>query len=274
MAPFIKKVIILASILAFVLFAVHRLFFFTTGIWENVASTMTKPFITGAHGITKIITSWQEKKQSYKKLLRQYEQLKIDHDTMRMINIELASLVHYDTMSKELCEFKERYATHTMKLAKILVKNITDTEHYFLLDKGSKDGIQKNMVALYKHQILGKISEVYPAYSKVLLITDQNCKVAAYTQQTNAQGIVRGQNNKNRCNMGYVSHLYDVVDNDLVISSGQGLIFPEGFCLGKVQFHELKEKSLYHEIEVEPLIDLTKIDHCLITHNAITDTTS
>jgi rod shape-determining protein MreC len=112
---------------------------------------------------------------------------------------------------------------------------------------------------------LGKVTEVYPHFSKVVLITDQNCKVSSFTNSTEARGIVIGHNDSNFCKMEYVSHLVDVFDDDLVFSSGQGLVFPEGFCLGKIVKHQHSHNMLYHEIEIEPLIKLKKLKFCLLT---------
>jgi cell shape-determining protein MreC len=55
-----------------------------------------------------------------------------------------------------------------------------------------------------------------------------------------------------------------VKDFDLVLSSGQGLIFPEGFCLGRIKQHELKEKELYHKVVLEPLVNLQTVGFCLL----------
>lgn len=68
----------------------------------------------------------------------------------------------------------------------------------------------------------------------MVLITDKHSEVAAYTNITNANGIVKGINNPDECELIYVNHLLSVSDEDLVLSSGQGLVFPEGFCLGQV----------------------------------------
>jgi cell shape-determining protein MreC len=69
----------------------------------------------------------------------------------------------------------------------------------------------------------------------------------------------------------YVSHLASVVTDDLIFSSGQGLVFPEGFCLGKIVKQTLKEKALYYEIEIEPLVDLASLFFCLLTNQSKID---
>ena len=94
------------------------------------------------------------------------------------------------------------------------------------------------------------------------ILTDNNCKVSAFTNTDNAQGIVQGENKKNQCRLSYVSHLSKVQKGDFVFSSGQGLIFPEGFCLGKIK--DYTTKDLCHNIELETLIDFESLEFCLL----------
>lgn len=265
MEPLTKRIFTGIGIFLFALLVANRILFFSSGTCEKIATTVTYPIFWLTSTITNHVKAISTQKIAYRDLADKYEKLKTIYFQTLEENIKLKATMRYDFLSKDLREFQERYNLNNLPLAKILVKNITDDEHFFLINKGTQNGIKKNMTALYKFQILGKVTEVFDHYAKVLLITDQTCKVAAYTSQTNAQGIIRGQNNINRCFMGYVSHLFNVVDNDMVLSSGQGLIFPEGFCLGKIVHHELKEKALYHEIEIEPLLNLDALEFCILT---------
>ena len=190
----------------------------------------------------------------------------LKHDYMELIDqfIALRASHKLCTAMPVLSQFNERYNVQNKTMAKILLRHLDSDEHYILVNKGTKHGIAKDMVALYQNHLLGRVHETYDWYSKILLITDQRCCVAAYASSTQAAGIVKGFNNQTRCTFNYVSHLFTVKDNDLVISSGQGLVFPEGFCLGRICLQSLKEKALYHHIEIEPIINVAMINYCWI----------
>lgn len=260
-----KKIFTGIGIVALALFLSNRILFFSYGTLERVATSITYPVILVTKSCANGLKSIADRKLRYQELEQKYQQVKNLYLAVLDENIKLKATMRYDFLSKELREFQQRYNLEHLPLAKVLVKNITDDEHYLLINKGAKDGVNKNMTALYKFQIVGKVTDVFEHYSKVILITDQSCKVAAYTSQTNAQGIVRGLNDINRCVMNYVSHLSTIIDKDIILSSGQGLVFPEGFCLGKIIKHELKEKSLYHDLEIEPLLNLEALEFCLLT---------
>ena len=122
------------------------------------------------------------------------------------------------------------------------------------------------MVAIYKFQLLGRVCEVFPWYSKISLITDSQSKVSAYINSNNACGIVEGTNFFNKCYLRYISHLAKIKNNDFVFSNGEGLIFPEGFCLGKIV--HFKTKDVCHDIEIEPLVDFSSLEMCHLTNQS------
>jgi rod shape-determining protein MreC len=234
------------------------------GFLEKCAARVCYPFITSAHAIASYFQERTEKKESYEELYKSTLKLREEYNKLLNENIKLRATLRYDQLSSELREFQQRYNFPQAQLAKILVKNITQEEHYFLVNKGAQDGIKKDMIALYNTQIVGKVYTVYDYYSKVILITDQLCKVAASTATTFATGIVHGFNDITTCRFEYVSHLLPITDQDFVMTSGEGLLFPEGFCLGKITKHTLPEKSLYHDIEIQPLFDLQKLAFVLL----------
>jgi rod shape-determining protein MreC len=118
------------------------------------------------------------------------------------------------------------------------------------------------MVAVYNSCLVGKVIEVYPWYCKVGLITDSECKIAAFCAKTTTNGILEGLNKDDVMMLRYVSHLSQVMEGDVIVSSGQGLIFPAGFGLGTI-IHIAKE-NLFYTIRVKPMIDLQSVQHCII----------
>lgn len=269
MHQLIKKILLWVGFGCLLLFMADRILFFKRSFLEQTAAKIAYPFYQMSGYVSSKIREITIEKDAYEIIRSKYEKLKIDYLEMVDEVIKLRATENTYQNIKELVEFRERFKFENKLMAKILVKNISADEHYYLVNRGLRDGVKKDMVALYQHHLVGRVCEVYDFYSKIKLITDQHSKVSAYTSKTRAAGIVQGYNCINRCNVTYVSHLFTVQDNDLVISSGQGLIFPEGFCLGKIVMHTLKEKELYHHIQIEPIINLQAIEYCLLSEYVI-----
>jgi len=60
----------------------------------------------------------------------------------------------------------------------------------------------------------------------------------------------------------YVSHLEDVKMDDMLLSTGDGLIFPNGFALGKIT--KIEQGGLFYDIEVKPSLDFHTLRYCTL----------
>jgi rod shape-determining protein MreC len=197
-------------------------------------------------------------KVSDKKLQQQYDDLLEKY-------VKLQTTAQFEKNTSELVEFQKRYDLKSAITSRVLSRNFSKNEHFLLVNRGSHDGVKSNMVAIYKFQILGKVTDVYDFYSKVQCITDKQCSIASFTNTTNAQGIIEGTNKINECNLNFVSYTSKLLDKDLVFCSGQGIVFPQGFCLGTIKNHKCNKDEAYHSIEVEPLVDFTTLEFCFLT---------
>lgn len=163
--------------------------------------------------------------------------------------------------SKELHAFNRRFNMQG-RVSKILAKSFADTEQFFLIDAGTRDGVQKDAIVLYNSAVVGKVTEVFPLYSKVCLITDAQCKMGAYAARDRAQGIHEGRNLSEKTELTFVDHLSDISEGDIVLTNGNGLVFPEGYTLGTVS--KVAPDGLYKQVSVTPACDFERIEYCMI----------
>lgn len=201
------------------------------------------------------IKKMQELEESLEKVSTEREQL-----LAKVVSLQ-ASMRFVDETA-ELIAFKKNYQEKPQNLAHVILKNFSDKGHFFLIDAGSSSGVSPDMIAIYKNCLIGRVTEVYPYYSKVVLITDRNCKVAAYCPTTQACGIHEGINDDTISTLQYVNHLQQIHKNDLILSSGEGLVFPRGFGLGTVQFAQVE--GVHYTIRIAPLLDLHNISYCYL----------
>lgn len=259
-----KKIFFITLNIILIFFIASRVFLFKTSFLENFASNLTYPFLQLSNKLTTPFKTLFNNWQNHKEISQKHAQLKEENERLIAENIKLSSSLNFIKKSDELLNFQERYELQNTIFAKIIAKNFSENEHYFLINKGKTSGIKKDMIAIYKFQIIGRVVEVFNWYCKILLITDQSSKISAFTNNTNAPGIVIGQNKTDSYELAYTSHIHKIELNDFVISSGQGLVFPEGFCLGKIKSY--KTKDIYHKITLEPLVDFKSIEYCLLTN--------
>lgn len=208
------------------------------------------------------------------------ESLKKEYESVCAENIAIKAMHLYADETCELRDFNKRYALRNGCVSQVLARHFSLNNQFFLVDAGSNQGVKKDMVALYCNSIVGRVVQVYPWYCKVSLITDADCKVAAmclskasmdklvgkttnkFTNVKSVSGIHEGINDVICTTMRYVSHLESVCVGDTVLSSGEGLIFPKGFALGKIIFAE--KGDLFYEITIKPSLDFQTLGYCTL----------
>jgi rod shape-determining protein MreC len=229
---------------------------------EQVASYAVYPFLVIQQRCVNPIKQWLEYRSAVDDLKQQVAALQQEKEQLLTQVIRLQAGITYHDDSKELLSFKERYSAHNGILAQVLIRNFSEQSHFFIIDAGSSKGVTLDMVVVYKDHLVGRVTDVYPWYSKVLLITDRLCKVSAYCATTRANGIYVGTNNELATELTRVSHLTPVLEDDLILASGDGLVFPRGFALGRVK--TCHTNGLFNTVTAEPLVDIKNLDYCFV----------
>lgn len=155
---------------------------------------------------------------------------------------------------KEVLDLKTTLTEYTPINATILSRNKNYWFNQIMIDKGSKDGIKKDMAVITKHGLVGKISRAYSHSSEIKLITcdDVNFKVsvAIQTNSGDSYAILNGYDAKRELvTVTGVDKMSDVKKGDTITTSGLGGMFPSGIYIGVVE--EVKDdkydlsKTLY-----------------------------
>ena len=200
-----------------------------------------------------------------KELQLSYEKIQLLEDA----SIEIDELRKENTKLKTLLEYKNSIKFDTFS-ATIVGK---DPKNYFdtiIVDKGKKDGVEKNMpVIAYQNGesgVVGKTLEVGMNFSKILLLTDNDSYISALLQKSGYTGLIKGKGLKKH----YVSFIYVeknalVNFGDRVITSGQGGLYPKGINIGLVvDVDNSKSGFYYNEIKVLPIINFSKLEQVFI----------
>lgn len=237
-------------------FMINRLFFFSPGIAEVTISYVLYPVITVQKFFTDPIHAYVSKKHDIVALHKNIALLQEANEALQAKIIILESSIDFETRSQQVRAFEEKYDFSQQKMVQILMRSFDDTGHFFWVDAGENHGINLNMIAIYKNNIVGRVIHVDPLYSKIAIITDKRCKIAVSCAQTKTVGIYEG-NNSLEPTLEFVPHYEKLMQDDLLISTGQGLVYPQGFAVGKIKNFEVQDVA--YKVVVEPLIDLQQI---------------
>jgi len=133
------------------------------------------------------------------------------------------------------------------------------------LNKGSTDGVRKDMVVLdRKGRLVGRVIEpVSSRESRVQLVSDEDSGVGVLTERFRVVGILQGDAG-GKCRLKYIVKTNkEVVVDEEVLTSGLDGIYPSGIPVGRI-VSITEDTELFKKIVVEPYFDLSDLDQVAV----------
>ena len=235
---------------------------------EGILSAMTMPFqkaYDGAQdGVSRVWAGFTE-------LSEIREELKITRTKLQKFESateEMGEIRRENARLRNLLGMKERIEYDSIPAA-IISKDPDNWFRTMIINKGSDDGIRKNMpVIAYQggqKAVVGKVIEVRKSISRVSPINSPDLKIGVKLQESRFPGLLYGYSgNSNLCKMDYISRAAYIKFGDTVITSGQGGIFPPGLVVGKVIKAVTLESSAYQRAIVKPIIDYDLVEDVFV----------
>ncbi len=159
------------------------------------------------------------------------------------------------------------FQRYQIDLANIISRDFQSLEKYILIDKGSSAGIEKNMpVVAFKNILVGRTTEVFDDFSKVLLIVSINSEIPALIQESRVEGLIKGIE-ESILLMDLVLKDTEVNEGQTVITSGIDIIFPKGLLIGKILTVEFLENEMFQKITVKPATNIKELEKVFIIKN-------
>ena len=132
-----------------------------------------------------------------------------------------------------------------------------------ILDKGSADGVEKDMAVVTPLGIVGQVVSVTARSAKVILLTDANSGIDVLVQRTRSRGIVSGSLDSVTV-LKYMKRSEDVQVGDRLISSGLDGVFPKGLLAGTVIKVSKQSLGLFQSVEVLPAVQSALVEEVLV----------
>lgn len=166
----------------------------------------------------------------------------------------------------QLLGFKQA-SNMSLLASRVIGKDLLVEHQTLTVNRGSEDGIKKNMAALTVGGVVGYVFRTDKYTSQILLLTDRYAAIDALVQRSRARGIVEG-NSRLTATLKYVKRGDDVKINDLVVTSGLYNVFPKGFPIGTVKEITKSQYGMTQELELVPAVDPLNLEELFIVLNA------
>jgi len=133
------------------------------------------------------------------------------------------------------------------------------------LSAGARQGVRVGDAVVTSEGLVGRVGEVYPTLSRVVLLTDPVAAVACEIESTGVQGILKFSGTPYpRLVLSGVPVADTVRVKQHVITSGLSLRYPRGIPVGEVTRLGLDPSGLTHDIEIAPAARLSRLRHAFV----------
>lgn len=147
--------------------------------------------------------------------------------------------------------------------ADVIAHEQSGIARHIIINRGTRDGIGIGMPVATDLGLVGRVVHVSANAAQVQLINDENSSVSSRLQTTRAEGSIIGQAS-GVLRMTFIDLDEDIIQSDLVITSGLGGNFPPDIVVGQVTSIRQFEFELFQEAEVRSLIDFDVLEFVLV----------
>lgn len=200
--------------------------------------------------------------QENKKLQTQVDQLTQDLSTIKLEQYELNNL-------RELMELDQKYPSYDKVAARVIGNDGGNWFNTFLIDKGEKDGIEKDMNVIAGSGLVGIVIDTGPNYAKVRSIIDDASNVSGMALSSADRCIVNG--NLSSMNKEQVIQFSDLKCEDDAVKAGEQLVtshisdkYLEGILIGYVSTINRDPNNLTYSGTVTPAVDFQHLQEVLV----------
>ena len=195
------------------------------------------------------------------------KKLKAEVDTLRYANIQMAEIWAENQRLSNLLQYKNEAKNLKLQTAKVIGKNIGDTKDTVLINLGSNAGLRENMAVVNASGLVGIIDETYPDAARILLITSPRCKVGGIVLRANSRvvGVANGLTGGDAVlQMSNMARDADIVEGDIVVTSGFGGNHPGGLVIGTVSDVSLNVGGLLKQAKIVPTVDFGRLEEVMV----------
>ena len=242
---------------------------------QSALTQFTSPAQLGATGATNVVVDWVNFFAELGRLRVRNAELEELNQTLVSENFRLSEVERENQALRELLDFAVTQPSLEMRcaqiVARVLGQDSINFQNFILLDLGSEQGIEEGMPVVTNLGLVGRITEVNPTTSKVLLITDPNSGVNAILSNSRVNGVIKG--------VPGGTLIMDYIPQDVVISVGEDILtsgltseigggrFPKGIPIGQVVQIIQSDEEVSQQAIVIPAVDFAKLDLVLVITN-------
>ena len=187
-----------------------------------------------------------------------YRALKLENERLREEQIiHQSRLLKFEALENENIRLRA-LLENSFKLgeqvlvAELLSVNMAPYEHIVVVNKGTRFGVHPQQPVLDANGVVGQVFRALPFTSEIMLITDPNHAIPVQVNRNGLLTIAMGSGQMNRLVLPFLPSNADIRPGDLLITSGLGGTFPQGYPVAVVDDFTAEPNKAFSTITATP----------------------
>ena len=133
-----------------------------------------------------------------------------------------------------------------------------------VINKGTLSGVYEGQPVLDSSGIIGQVQDVGGNTARVLLISDQSHAISLRSERNDIRALAQGTGDIGRLELMFIPHSTELREGDLLMSSGLGGVFPEGYPVARIASIVRDESLPFATVFADPVSALDRVRNVLL----------
>jgi rod shape-determining protein MreC len=212
----------------------------------------------------KLMMTWAEENiRTRNRLIKENQQYKISALEQSEQLMQLENIRQENNRLRSLLASPLRENIKKM-VAEILSVDGDPYTDQIVINRGANDGVYEGQPVLDDKGIVGQVLHVGTINSRVILITDVTHAVPVRIRRNGIRIIASGTGRIGQLSHNHVPHSADVRQGDLLVTSGLGEKYPEGYPVSVVTSVTLDESRTFAQVFSKPVAQIDRLRYLLL----------
>ena len=230
---------------------------------RDIFALVTTPIQTGpakasraTFGLWATYLDWKNVRTENRRLREEVQQLRVQGLRVSEIDDENQRL-------RRLLALRERLPLTTLS-GEIIAREWGGWIRSLTVNRGRGDNIPRLSAVISPDGLVGRIVDVRLGASIVQVLIDPASTVGAHVSRTRTPGIVEGDPRGTLRFKFMARDGASIQSGDVLVTAGQGGLFPRGIPIGTVRTIDNRGAALFHYAEITPAVDFARVDEVLL----------
>ena len=259
----IRKVVLLGSLVAACLLLLTLQMRGYGEVARDVFAVVTTPIQTGLAKASRATFGLWATYLDWKNVRAENRRLREEVQELRVQGLRVVETDDENRRLRRLLALQEHLPLTTLS-GDIIAREWGGWIRSLTVNWGRGDNVPRLTAVISPNGLIGRVVEVRPGASIVQVLTDPTSTVGAHVLRTRTPGIVEGDPRGTLRFKFMARDGASIQSGDVLVTAGQGGLFPRGIPIGTVRSIDNRGGALFHYAELTPAVDFARVDEVLL----------